>query len=387
LAKELPKILFIADEIPQSINAGSIQFYRLFASYPSNKLMVFGKKPNPEAKILTCPYYELKYPFLERLRLSRFTSILSDLQALKLLLPTLPNNLLKVARAFEPDLVISLMQHITYYHPAYFFAKKSKLPFILFCHDDVEEFSRIHPRFKKSLIQLNSKIYKSALKRICISPEMAEKWKDKYGAESDFLYPTASKTLTAKAIDLDNLTPKKQLKIGYAGSLAYGYKEGIQEMLPVLQKTSTLLKIYRNEDSSLPSSKYLTYRGFSKTAEETFEKIKAECDAVILPYSSDKKFKDLYTTHFPSKIPEYILLGMPVIVIGPSYANGVRWAMSKKGIFSGNLDSLEDILKSISSDMLKLKQVLMSLKEIDDFNPNQINTKFIQIVNNASKAN
>lgn len=348
--------------------------------------MVFGKKPNPEAQILTCPYYELEYPFLERLRLSRFTSILSDLQSLKLLLPRLPIRLKKIAKAFEPDMVISLMQHITYYHPAYLFAKKNKLPFILFCHDDVEDFSRIHPGFKRILIQLNSKIYRAASKRICISPEMAEKWKVKYGVGSDFLYPIASKALTAKAIDLDHLKPKKQLKIGYAGSLAYGYKEGINELLPVLQKTGALLKIYRYEDSSLPSSKYLTYGGFSKTAEETFEKIKKECDAVILPYSSDEKFKDLYTTHFPSKIPEYVLLGMPIIVIGPNYANGVKWAMTKSGIFSGNLSSLEDILKSISLDMIKLKEAILSLKDIDDFNPDQINTKFIRIVNNASKA-
>jgi glycosyltransferase involved in cell wall biosynthesis len=385
--KNWPKILFIADEIPQSINAGSIQFYRLFENYPSNKLIVFGKKPITEAKTLKCPYFELKYTFLERLRLSRFTSLLSDLQALEFLTPELPQGLVKIARAFKPDLVVSLMQHLTYYYPAYRFAKKEKIPFILFCHDDVEDFSRIHGRLKKTLLRLNGKIYRSATKRICISPEMAIQWKVKYGVDGDFLYPTAPSSLTVKEIDFDHLIPKAQLKIGYAGSLAYGYKEGIEEIIPILQRNNTVLKIYRNENSLLPASKNLEYGGFSKTAEETFEKIKAECDAVILPYSSDQRFKELYSTHFPSKIAEYVSLGMPIIIVGPEYANGLKWAKTKEGIFCANLASLPDILADLKQDMPKLKKTLIALRDIKDFNHNQINSKFLKLINETRKAN
>ncbi|WP_293789538.1 glycosyltransferase [uncultured Pedobacter sp.] len=383
--KNYPKILFIADEIPQSINASSIQFYRLFKNYPSDRLIVFGKKPDPKAKTLNCPYYELKYVFLERLRLSRFTSLLSDLQAMEFLAPMLPQSLVEVANAFKPDLVVSLMQHLTYYYPAYRFAKKEKLPFILFCHDDVEEFSRIHGGFKRKLLQLNGQIYRSASKRICISPEMAIQWKAKYGADGDFLYPVASSTLTAKEIDLDSLMPKKELKIGYAGSLAYGYKEGIDEIKPILQKTGTVLKIYRDENNLLPASENLEYAGFSRTAEETFERIKNECDAVILPYSSEQRFKALYSTHFPSKIAEYVLLGMPVIITGPDYANGLKWAKTKKGIFFGNSSSLPDILTDLKQNVSKLKKTLVALRDIKDFNHNQIKSKFLKLIDEARK--
>ncbi len=34
----------------------------------------------------------------------------------------------------------------------------------------------------------------------------------------------------------------------------------------------------------------------------------------------------LYAIHFPSKLPEYLALGMPVVVVGPPSATGVRWA-------------------------------------------------------------
>jgi hypothetical protein len=44
-----------------------------------------------------------------------------------------------------------------------------------------------------------------------------------------------------------------------------------------------------------------------------------------LPYSHNPDLRSLYETHFPSKLTEYLALGMPVAVTGPSYATGVRW--------------------------------------------------------------
>ncbi len=127
--EKLPKILFISDEIPQSINAGSIQFLRLFKNYPEDKIIVIGKEVAKNANTLHCKYYTVNYPLAERLRVTRFTSYFSDLQALGFLLNPLPASLLKIADEFKPDLVISLLQNITYYYPAFDYAKKQKNPF------------------------------------------------------------------------------------------------------------------------------------------------------------------------------------------------------------------------------------------------------------------
>jgi glycosyltransferase involved in cell wall biosynthesis len=56
--------------------------------------------------------------------------------------------------------------------------------------------------------------------------------------------------------------------------------------------------------------------------------VQKEADAVILPYSRDPVHERLYRTHFPSKLPEYLALGMPVLMSGPDYAAGVAWAAS-----------------------------------------------------------
>ena len=69
-------------------------------------------------------------------------------------------------------------------------------------------------------------------------------------------------------------------------------------------------------------------RGLISPPERAWDAVKAECDAVILPYAWESAVDDteLYRTHFASKLPEYLALGMPVITMGPAYATGMRWA-------------------------------------------------------------
>lgn len=384
MSQNLPKILFIADEIPQSVNAGSIQFYRLFQHYPQERLMVFGREPLIGAKLLDCEYHTLKMPVLDRIRLSRFMPYLTDLQSIGLALPQLPKRLKKIADGFKPDIVISLMQLLPFYYVAYHYSQERKIPFILFCHDDVEDFARPHQLFKKPLVKLNSKIYQSASKRICISPEMAEAWKVKYLAKGDFMYPTASENIRNRSIyNAEELVQKKTLTLGYAGSLAYGYREGINEIIDILERTNTTLRIYRNIDKDITKSSAIEFAGYANTPEETWLKIIEECDAVILPYSQSKKFEKLYRTHFPSKLAEYVALQMPIIVCGPDYANGMKWSKTKNGILAGSIIDLQNIFSALLVKENRLKYVT-HIKDIKDFDSSFMLKKFNDLIKEIS---
>lgn len=338
------KILFISDEIPQSINAGSIQFYRLFEKHPMDKILVVGKKPTRDATILSCKYLTLEFKLLNKFRTSRFRSYLADAQSLGFFLPSLPKSIEEEAEEFKPDIVISLLQLSDYYFPAYKYAKKKNIPFILFCHDDAEDFAQPHHLFKKQLIKLNSKIYQYAKKRFCISPEMAEAWEKKYKVKGDYLYPISSEKIIGRHIEkAQNLIKKGQLTIGYAGSLAYGYKEGINEIVLALENTGSKLKIYRDIDFDITKSTAIEFAGYAKTPEETWDRVVKECDAVILPYTTNAGFKKVYSTHFPSKLPEYLALEIPIIVYGPKYATGIKFAQKhpENFLFANDLKSLE----------------------------------------------
>jgi glycosyltransferase involved in cell wall biosynthesis len=118
--------------------------------------------------------------------------------------------------------------------------------------------------------------------------------------------------------------------LGYAGSLSYGYGDTVKNLCSVLEGSNIRLNYYGRKDENLLgsfSSDVVAQRGFSSPPELLWQKVQAECDAVILPYSFNEGFRPLYSTHFPSKLPEYLALNMPVIVFGPTYATGMRWAL------------------------------------------------------------
>ena len=327
-----PKILFLADEVPQSKGAGSIQFLRIFEHYPKDKIFVVGRTPIKGAETLNCKYLTLNFKVSNRLRLSRFRRVIPNLETLGLINYKLPYRISKELEDFKPDVVITIMQLYAFYSTAYNYAKKNKLPFYIFCHDDVEEFSGVNNLLRKRLIDRNAVIYQYAVKRFCISPQMVESWKIKYGVDGEVFYPIPDNNIK----QLDNvsfeLKQKNKITIGYAGSLAYGYGEGIKELVSYLEASESVLKVYNNPNNILYKelSANIQFCGFADTPAITWEKIQNECDAVILPYSNDSKFKKLYETHFPSKLVDYLSLGLPIIVVGPTYATGVLYAIDNQ---------------------------------------------------------
>ncbi len=158
-----------------------------------------------------------------------------------------------------------------------------------------------------------------------------------------------------------------EFTLGYAGSLAYGYFEGILEIIPLLEKAKAVLRIYKDVDQRLPHSTSIVFAGFADTPEETWERIKKECDAVVLPYSSAGNFKKLYSTHFPSKLPEYIALGMPVIVNGPDYSSGHLWAQANaQAVLATNTNTLADTLEKLKDSSFRMR-LAENVIQITDF--------------------
>src|SRR5438270_11697247 len=79
-----PKILFCTSEIPQSVNAGSMQLFRALKDYPGDRLLVMGPPPELDAELLPCRYEPLKL-LTYRLACTRFRSWTTGLNALNTL--------------------------------------------------------------------------------------------------------------------------------------------------------------------------------------------------------------------------------------------------------------------------------------------------------------
>jgi len=178
------------------------------------------------------------------------------------------------------------------------------------------------------------------------------------------------------------------LTLGYAGSLAYGYEEAIRQMMPALASSRVRLRIYSRDQLS-QAVDGTVHQGSSRTPEEIWERVKAECDVVWLPYSHSTDYEALYRTHFPSKLSEYLAVGMPVLISGPAYAKGVRWGerhSSAALTVSGNSeDALRSAVIRLRDDAsLRVRLATQSAIAGNEFDPTAIQAKFIRTLRAVS---
>lgn len=324
---DLPRLLVFSEVVPESRFAGSLVLMRLLRDYPPEKLRIAGPRPHPESQTLPCRYVTLQDVTLARLYSSRFAKWKRSFEAFGFGGEVPVGDVEKIALDFRPEAILTVMEESQYYLAAGRFASRHHVPLLVIVHDLVELFEPVHSWAVSRQRKRNGEFYRAAAARFCVSPSMADCLREKYGVDSAVLYPSRSDDLMPRS-PLESATLKREgrLTIGYAGGLSYGYAEGVQSILPALIGAGAVLRVY---SPWVPGSLVgaVEAAGFSPTPMQTWERLKEECDVVLLPYAWEEGFRMLYDTHFPSKLTEYLALGMPVLISGPAYAAGVAWGL------------------------------------------------------------
>jgi glycosyltransferase involved in cell wall biosynthesis len=323
-----PRLLLLSAAVPETRLAGALLLYRLLDRYPADRLLAVGPRPRAGSEVLPCEYRHLAPAPSGRFDLTRLAQLKRSLESIGLLGRIPMRRIDAAVGAFAADVVVSVMERRDYVDAAHRFCAARRLPLVLIVHDRVESFDLVYPPFRRAQIALNAATYRFASARLCVSPEMAASLEQIYGAPGTVLYPNRSEALTPRPVE-DSLRLKAPgvLTLGYAGSLAYGYGHRIRQVMPALASHGVRLRIYSRDAIAEPIAGTEHRGGFPKT-DELWACVKQECDAVWLPYSHDAHFEPLYRTHFPSKLTEYMALGMPVLISGPRYATGVRWGLA-----------------------------------------------------------
>lgn len=261
---------------------------------------------------------------------------------------------------FRPDAVVTLMQDSWYYELAARYARKKKLPLILFIHDLPHGFEPVAPCLLKRQLQRDRAIYEQAAVRFCVSPGMEAWFRREFDLPGDVLLPPRSPSPPSQDPELcRKLKTPGRLTLGYAGGLHYGYGEQIAAMIPALRATHTHLEIFGPALSGAlvglkDAADVITFHGYAPTPEDAWSGLLARCDAVLLPYLNPPGVHHLqYQTHFPSKLGDMLSLGLPLIVTGPSEASGVIWCR-EHGLSTGVVteeggSALLEILTSLSA--------------------------------------
>lgn len=157
----------------------------------------------------------------------------------------------------------------------------------------------------------------------------------------------------------------KALTLGYAGSVAYGYGEALVALIPVLREVGARILISTPRPPEklkelLEAIDVVEWMPHRVNILEMWQTMQERAAVMILPYSNPAGDNELlYRTHFPSKLTEYMALGMPVVVSGPEFATGVRYGKGGGGelaVGSGQLAEGREMLKCENAEKLKVEE-------------------------------
>jgi len=385
----LPRVLLLSAAVPETRLAGSLLLYRLFQDYPADRLLAVGPATQPGSDLLTCQYRSLRPASSARLNLTRFAAAKRSLEAIGLVGRIPLRRAETLVEGFNADVVVSVMERRDYVDVAHRFCAAHGLPLILIVHDRVESFDLVYRGFRRAQLTGNARTYRFASARLCISPQMAASLQKIYGAPGTVLYPNRSEAMVARAVsESRDLKSPGVLTLAYAGSLAYGYGERIREVMPRLSEAGVRLRVYSRDQlpAQVPGT---VHAGTFVTTEELWTRVRGESDAVWLPYSTDAHHRPLYQTHFPSKLTEYMALGMPVLITGPPFATGVHWGLGHPGaamtVAGSSIDAIRDAVLRLRDEAdLRVTLARGSNGGDQEFDPVAIREQFFGVLRDVA---
>lgn len=384
---EAPRVLVIGPDLPHLGAAGSILLHRLFQGWPPESLLAVG--PAVPASVLKHPCRFLaRQPLLHRFENTRAARLLRLLRALRLVPAAriaLPD--------FQPDVVVHILSSLACAEMACSYSVRSGVPLILILHDDPEDFNRSYPWTNLLIRQQVQRIYRHAAVRLCVSPEMEGTLRERHGVAGVVMYPNRSEAITPRHPQVSGfLREPGVLTLGFAGGMSYGYGDRLLELVPVFRAASVKLRVYGGNLPVTGCSDVLLNQGRISSPEVLWERVQSECDAVLLPYCLPHHgHQQLFRTHFPSKLPEYLALGMPVVVTGPSYATGVKWGLSHPEACVVVADQGGDMLAKVLTELRLDGELRMRLSTNSvvagnhDFDPVAIRSLFHEHLRDSAR--
>jgi len=381
--------LFFTSEIPQSVHAGSMQLYRVLQGYPGEKLMVMGWPPEKDAKLLPCRYETVKL-LTYRLACTRLRHWMSGLNALNTVWEPQLGRSERMAREFRPDVVVTVMDKLSYYKHAWALARRLKVPLMTITMDDPETFETAAPPLRWAFRRVLKKIYSYASVSIGVSREMCNYLEREFGKKSEVFYFGAPEGIRPRDPEASRQLKKPgELSIAYAGTFGLGYRDGLAAMIPALEAANARVLLYTRDQHWLISHPRIVNRGFHPI-EKLWPLIQEEADVLVLPYAFEGLRTTVYRTHFPTKLSEYCWAGMPILAVGPEYATGLRWAQRHPeacvAISDVRSETMGPRLRRLAEEGVVRERLALQAVEVAqrEFDPVAIREQFVKFLEKAA---
>jgi glycosyltransferase involved in cell wall biosynthesis len=350
MRSSLPRLLYVGDVPVESSYHGSLLLYRLLEGYPTDKLLILeptasrssDSRRSQKVKYLT---FWIGWP---RLLHSRFARIYGSFVVRRT--PKLHRKISRLTRDFQPEAVLTVAHGYSWLTAAAF-AEQNRLPLHLILHDDWLVGVVASPLLKPWAEQMFRHFYRAAASRLCVSPSMEETYKKRYGVEGTVLYPSRAKGCNAVSAPLPRLREKGTgLIFAYAGSVNYkGYGDLLRMLAETLERSDSQLIIF----GPVTESKAVAFGlkrdnimlGGLLPSARLIERLKNEADVMFLPMSFTPRDRQDMEISFPSKLTDYTLTGLPLLIVGPHYCSAIRWTKENPGV--------AEVVEAVDMDLLQ----------------------------------
>jgi hypothetical protein len=318
---------------PEKSFHGSVLLYRLLENYPAEKLVVMESNlfPSKPERRLPGVRYEQLWEGWPRPLYTRFARLYRTWLTMRA--ASRAKQVGALLRSFVPQAVLTVPYYFSWITAARY-ASHQQLPLPLILHDECVEAPFVIDGFKPQLRRIFGEIYRGASARMCVSPYMADEYQQKYGAAGGVMYPgrdSKAEIFTTLPPRLLNAPKGTKLVVAFGGTVnSAGVIRLLALVAQALESSHGTLKIFgpvdlaRARENGLGAAN-IQFQG--SLSPETFKRaLREEADVLLVPMNFDPNDATNARISFPSKLTDYTSVGLPILILGPEYCSGVRWA-------------------------------------------------------------
>lgn len=325
-----PRLACISEVPPLSLSAGPAVLYRLLRPYPADRLLLLLDKtgqryPGHELEV---PHY-VEIPFAwHRLKSSRFVRWHGTLALLFQSLLLVPR-LVRQLREFRAESVLCVA-HGTIWWPAWLAARRLGLPFHLIVHDHWRDCYEAHAWTDGLAERRFAEVYRGADSRLLVSRAMGDRYHAHFGGDpAVILYPSQLPDAEVQTSPPDR--PAHQpFVFAYAGGMDGQWaRDAIVALAHAVAPLGAMVRVYQNTTLDAIRAAGLTTDNVQiqpfLPALELHRQLRANVDAMYLPMSFTTADRDNVQVCFPSKLTDYTMPGLPILVRAPAGSSVAAW--------------------------------------------------------------
>jgi len=224
---------------------------------------------------------------------------------------------------------------------------------------------------------------------LSISHAMAREYKKRYG--KDFItFHNPIEIDFWKSHQRNNYELGANPTILYAGRIGTGIQTSLESLAQAVDKVNDELKtsvqfVLQTKDQPTWIEKYKCVKHKAMVAYKELPKVFAEADFLYLPYDFSAESIRFIKYSMPTKAPEYMISGTPVIVFGPGETALVedavqnKWAMT---VTENNVDRLAEAVASLVKDINLRKQIAATAISIagTNYDSEKVRNRFREVI-------